>query len=167
MFVYCLPLAKSSRHLMPRDAFPETKLNISMALQISDCFVIEGSDVIMPLGQPRDWRVKGSDWEAYFIKTSEFQYVLLLATRQTQASLLCLKMQTPCFPLPFTSMAGESDIKTNQRAIQTIFFPGLGWRTWKFPSWKPMFLQSASNCNREQPPRAGAGATRAEPDATG
>lgn len=38
---------------MPQDVFPETKLNISLALQISDGFVIEGSDVIPPLGQPR------------------------------------------------------------------------------------------------------------------
>lgn len=67
---------------MPQDVFPETKLNISLALQISDCFVIEGSDVIPPLGQPRIWRAKAFDWETHFVKPTSSN-VLLLETRQT------------------------------------------------------------------------------------
>lgn len=43
---------------MPQDVFPETKVSISMALQISDCFAVEGSNATMLLCQPLDRNVK-------------------------------------------------------------------------------------------------------------
>lgn len=58
VLAYCLTLAKSLRHLMPQDVFPETKLSISMALQISDCFAVEGSNATMLLCQPLDRNAK-------------------------------------------------------------------------------------------------------------
>lgn len=61
---------------MPRDVFPETKLNISMAFQLSDCPAVEGSNVIMSQCQPLDGKARAPDWEAHFIKPPEFQYVL-------------------------------------------------------------------------------------------
>lgn len=71
---------------MPQDVFPETKLNISRALQISDCFVTEGSNVIMALCQPWGRRAKAPAWEAHSIKPPECQRVLLLETKQTDTN---------------------------------------------------------------------------------
>lgn len=55
---------------MPQDVFPETNLNVSMALQISDCFAVIGSDVTMPLCQPRDWKAKAPERGIPFHKTT-------------------------------------------------------------------------------------------------
>lgn len=57
---------------MLQDVFPETKLNISTALQISDGFPVEGSHVTLPLCQPLDWKAKAPDWESHLIKSPEF-----------------------------------------------------------------------------------------------
>ena len=62
-------LQKSLRHVTPQGIFPESKQNISMASQISNCSALEGSNVIMPRCQPLDWKAKASDSEAHFHKT--------------------------------------------------------------------------------------------------
>lgn len=62
--------AKSLRHLMPQDVYPETKLNISPALQVSDCFATKSSYVVISLCKPRNWKTEASVCEVHSQKTT-------------------------------------------------------------------------------------------------
>lgn len=55
---------------MPQDVFPETKLNISVAFQISDCFAFEGSNVTLPHLSTTGLEIHGSWSGIPFHKTT-------------------------------------------------------------------------------------------------